>query len=322
MTAVLSNELRTLYSVLVLLVLVIVCSGCQTKNCEIEPTIFYVPTQSQIESLPSAFPPLTKEEARKEWGRELYLGARFACELDYYRAITAFKRALFLLSKNDQARRNQAEFSIVQCYYLGRKYDEAILAYESSDLREVTCLFPAYRDLLIILIDSFSHSANPERSAPFISLLEAFDEEAAAKIELYKAVNQGNLPALSQQFDNPDVTDFLYDYHIHTKSVRTAETLNAVLPGAGYLYVGQKKTALTAFMINAMFVAASYYFFDNNNVPAGIITASIEAGWYFGGINGAGLAAKEYNESIYNQKAKEFLCKQKLFPVLMFDKTF
>jgi len=318
MTAALNKELRTL----LLLVFVIACSGCQTKICEIEPTIFYVPTQSQIEALPSAFPTLSKEEARKEWGRELYLGARFACELDYYRAITAFKRAQFLLSKSEQARRNQVEFSIVQCYYLGRKYDEAILSYESSDLREINCLFPAYRDLLIILIDSFNRSPHQDKAAPFVSLLEKFDEEAAAKMELYKAVNQANLPTLSQKFEDPELTDFLYDYQIHTKSVRTAETLNAILPGAGYLYVGQKKTALTAFMINTLFVAASYYLFDHNNLPAGIITASIEAGWYFGGINGAGLAAKEYNETIYNEKAKEFLCKQKLFPVLMFEKTF
>lgn len=317
-TAVWNNE----YLTILLVMFVIACTGCQTKNCEIEPAIFYTPVQSQIEALPSAFPPLTKEEARKEWGRELYLGARFACELDYYRAITAFKRALFLLSKNERERRYQVEFSIVQCYYLGGKYTDALYAYESSSLRETTCLFPAYRDLLIILIDCYKRSPNPERAEPYEQLLEAFDLNAATNMKLYESVRSGNLARLSQDFNDPELTDFLYEYQANTKSVRTAETLNAILPGAGYLYVGQPKTALTAFMINALFIATSYYFFDHGNIPAGIITASIESGWYFGGINGAGLAAKEYNEAIYNESGKNFLCKRKLFPILMFEKTF
>lgn len=310
------------YAALISMVVVLVCTGCQTKNCDIEPSIFYTPVQSQIESLPSAFPPLTKEEARKEWGRELYLGARFACELDYYRAITAFKRALFLLSKSERERRLQVEFSIVQCYYLGGKYSDALFAYESSSLKEATCLFPAYRDLLIILIDCYKRSPNPERAETYECLLETFDADAAAEMKLFEAVRTGNLARLSQDFEDPELTDFLYDYQMRTKSVRTAETLNAILPGAGYLYVGQQKTALTAFVINALFIATSYYFFDHGNVPAGIITASIETGWYFGGINGAGLAAKEYNEALYNESGKNFLCERKLFPILMFEKTF
>ena len=50
--------------------------------------------------------------------------------------------------------------------------------------------------------------------------------------------------------------------------------------------------------------------------------ASAEFGWYVGGINGAGLAAKEYNEFIYNDLAKNYLLSTKGFPVLSISKGF
>ena len=95
-----------------------------------------------------------------------------------------------------------------------------------------------------------------------------------------------------------------------------------LLPGAGYYYVGQKKAALTAFVINSLFTAAAYQFFAKGYPAAGFITLSFEAGWYFGGINGAGLAAKEYNERLYEVKAKDFMLKERLFPLLTFETSF
>ena len=79
---------------------------------------------------------------------------------------------------------------------------------------------------------------------------------------------------------------------------------------------------MTSFMINASFIAASWYFFDHGNYGAGIITSSLEFGWYFGGINGAGLAAKEWNQHIYNIKGKELMIEMRLFPVLMLEASF
>jgi hypothetical protein len=296
--------------------------GCQSKNNVIEPTIFYAPTQSQIENLPSAFPPLMKEEARKEWGRELYLGARFACELDYYRAITALKRAQFLIPKSEEARLHQIEFSIVQCYYLGQKYQDAVLAYENSTLRETSPTFPAFKDLLLMLTDAYSKSLTPDLGEPFRCLLEKIDKCTFENLKIYEMLNSGNLIDAASAKHNPELDLLLWDYSCQSKSVTTAETLNAVLPGAGYYYVGQKKAALTSFLINTLFIGAAYYFFDNHNVPAGLITLSLETGWYFGGINGAGIAAKEYNERIYSDKTKEYLIKHKMFPVLMLEKSF
>ncbi len=44
--------------------------------------------------------------------------------------------------------------------------------------------------------------------------------------------------------------------------------------------------------------------------------------WYFGGIYGAGLAAKEYNKSLFECSAEETKIENKLFPILMIQTTF
>ena len=79
---------------------------------------------------------------------------------------------------------------------------------------------------------------------------------------------------------------------------------------------------MTAFFLNGLFLAAAYQFFHRGNVAAGIITLSFEAGWYFGGIYGAGQEAKYYNERIYERNASAVLNDSKLFPVLMLDHAF
>ncbi len=307
----------TRLNALLLCILCLILSSCHTDSCTLQPCITYIPNTHQIEELPSAFPPLNKEEAKREWARELYLGGKFARELDLYRAITAYKRAYFLLSRDQAERRKQIEFCIIQCYYLGQKYPEAVYAYESSSLIDFDPAFPAQRELLIILSDAYAQINLEDKAGYCRECLEKFDPNTAKDFDLSDAI-------LDADFSSLDVESapFLCDYYANAKSVRKAQALQAVLPGAGYLYVGQKKTAFTSLVINSLFIAAAYYFFDHGNPAAGIITASLEAGWYMGGINGAGLAAKEYNARVYELQAKDFMIRRKLFPVLMFQKTF
>jgi hypothetical protein len=115
--------------------------------------------------------------------------------------------------------------------------------------------------------------------------------------------------------------DFAF-YEQFTKSPSKARTLNAILPGAGYAYVGQKRSAVTSFLINALFTAAAYQFFSRGYTAAGAITASLEMGWYFGGINGAGIEANEYNARIFEGVGRKMLTDHTCFPVLMFETSF
>ena len=57
----------------------------------------YAVQDKYLLSLPSPFEPLSEEEKAQDWGKEIQIGFSFAHELDLYQAITAFKRAEFLL---------------------------------------------------------------------------------------------------------------------------------------------------------------------------------------------------------------------------------
>lgn len=309
---------------LLLICLILLQSSCQPVCYEIEPQLHYIPQARQLQS--STFEPLSKEELREEWAKEFHIGLSFGHEMDLYRAITAFKRAQFLLPAKRSGRRLQIEYCILESYYLGRKYPDAIEVFENGPLYNVSNDFPAYKELLIMLYECYMRKGQQDNADRMRQQLDEIHSETALRLDLWNALMEMDFDrALADsacQADSDDISEFIAIYESEAKSVAKARQLNAVLPGLGYLYVGQKQAAVTSFLINALFTGASYYFFKNGNVPMGIITASLESGWYLGGINGAGLAAQEYNKRLYEDRAKEMMAQHRLFPFLMLQTTF
>lgn len=296
--------------------------SCQTQHCQIDPCISQPPVKCLLTNPPADFPDFTQLECRESWSKELVIANAFAQEQDFYRAITGYKRALFLLPPEHVNRRQQIEFGILLSYYLGGKYGEAIEVFENSCLVDFP-EFPATEDLLIVLYDSYRILGSCEKAAQVLFSIEKRNRCLAERLTLSTAMINADLPVLSgYTHTNNAVENLLIRYACEEKSPTQARTLNAILPGAGYLYVGQKQTALTSLIINALFIAATYNFFERGYIAAGVITASLEAGWYLGGINGAGLAAQEYNERLYETLARETLTQQRLFPLLMLQHSF
>lgn len=298
----------------------LIASGCCQKNsCLLEPSISFIPQKSAIDRLPSAFEPLTSEELQQDWGRELLIGENFAREFDLYRAITAFRRAEILIPNALEQRKKQIQYNIILSYYLGNKYRDVIDTFESSLLMTVGPSFPAFDNLLMTLYDSYQKEGVCDKANIILQLIEKHSSETAEDLALGTLITQGNLVEM-QCFPTGQL--LVSEYAAQTLSVRKAQTLNALLPGAGYYYVGQSKAALTSFIINALFIAAAYQLYHRGYIAGGIIVTSLEMGWYFGGINGAGLAAKEYNEQLYNTLGKETMICKRLFPILTFEHTF
>lgn len=298
-------------------------SSCQPVDCRFEPSIEYYPNPVIIEAKASAFEPLSSKELRREWAREMFIAQDFAKELDYYRAITSYKRALFLMPPHERHRKPEAEFCVVQAYYFGCKPQEAIEAFEKSSLLFASPDFPALDDLLTMMYECYLQTGHCERAENVRKHLELRNETKAHQLEAYGAFQAADECALSNLEDPCGVyTNFLVNYSSRKKSVERAQLYNALLPGAGYYYVGQKNTALTSFLINALFIGAAYQFFERGYPAAGLIIASFESGWYFGGIYGAGLAAREHNQYVYEKLAEDTLVKNRLFPILMLQTTF
>ncbi|MFA6916349.1 MAG: tetratricopeptide repeat protein [Parachlamydiales bacterium] len=321
--------MKKLIPTLCLLLLALMTTACSPRSCLLEPTLGYTPQVCHITTLPSAFPDLTPEERCSDWGKELLVGEKLACELDLYRAITAFKRAHILFAGEDNLEREQQiEYGIFFSYYLGGRYQDALNNFECGTLTDVNAQFPAIRELLIAVYDSYMHTEQYPKAFRILELIDACDTEIGVRLRTADSLVLGDLVAakcLASDLPCEEVNlieGFAQEYCCKKLSVRKAQTLNAILPGAGYYYVGQEKAAATSLIINTLFTAAAYTFFEKGNWAAGLITTSLELGWYIGGINGAGLAAKEYNECIYNTLGKEMMIKGRLFPVLLFQTAF
>lgn len=300
--------------------------SCQQTCQKMEPIITcQIPTQ-RINSMPSAFSSLSKDEYQQEWAKELIIGDAFAKECDFYRAITSYKRALILLPPCAIERRLQIDYDLVLCYYLGGKYQEAINIFEASDLSQANPDFPPFNNLLLMIYDCYFLTHQEEKANCVLEMIRKFSPESADDLLLYQTLKEGEMETarclISQHRASEEMEKDFAFYDQFAKSPKKARLLNAVLPGAGYYYVGQTRSAMTSFIINALFTAAAWQFFRNGYPAAGAITASIEAGWYLGGINGAGIEAQEFNTRLYEGISRKVLTDNFCFPVLMFETSF
>lgn len=314
-------------------ILITLCSfvtGCYYRvPNQIEPCVQAPPHPKEIQRekrvrlcLPqnfsvSPFTPLTPEERSTDWGKEYVIALTFADDFDLYRAITGFKRALCLIPPEFRERRQEIEYAVALAYYLGRKYTEVIYAVEATELLCVDQNFPAFSDLLLILYDSYDQLGKTEHARYILTLIEGSDPERAKRLSLLEAIKQADFDKLFLSHEK-----VFCGYEKEAKSIRKAQMFNAMLPGAGYWYVGMKQTAVTALLINALFIGAAAHFLSNGNIAAGVITLSLEGGWYFGGIGGAGMAAKQYNERLYCSFAEKITQREELFPLMMLNYTF
>lgn len=307
------------------LLLLFLCS-CYRVPEHLEPKINSCVQDRYLQQLPSPFPALTSAEKSQDWGKEYLIGLGFAHRLDLYQAITAFKRADILIPAENHQRKLELYYEILLCYYLGKKYEEVDQAFRLTALSNVDPSFPAYKDLLVILYDTYVQLNNDARANYILELIHQNDPEAYEKCILSTALIKADFPTI-KMIDQlpppkPYLDQMLTQYEKQKKSVNTAKLLNAVIPGAGYYYIGQKQTAVTAFLVNGLFIAAAVHFFLKNEIAAGVITTSFEAGWYFGGIYGVAHETKFYNERLYERLTTPMMHQQKLFPVFMLHYAF
>jgi len=299
--------------------ILLVAFSCTRPSDPFEPQIDCVLQDQYLLQLPSSAPPLSSEEAHETWSTEYRIAKGFAKELDLYQTSVSCKRTLFLLPEDRIQRKIELDYDILLCYYIAKRYDEATAFFEHSSLRTLDVTHPLTKDCLTILFDSYTHTKNTLRADQLLLHMASLSQDDAKRLLLSRALEQGDIPTL-QMFSEQDsyipVRTLLQDYDHYKKSSKTAQMLNAILPGAGYLYLGQKQSAMTAFLLNGLFIGAACYFFFHENIPAGIIFTSFEAGWYFGGITGARQEANLYNERIYEMLASPMMNQEKLFPIL------
>jgi len=285
------------------------------------------PTEDRfIQSLPHPFPPLNQDEMHTDWGKEMYLGLGFAQQLELYQTVTCFKRALLFMNNMSSERAIQCNYSIFLAYYLGKKYQDALYAFDNGQLKGLGPDSPLAPQLLSMLYDSSSQSGNTAKSEKILSYTKIHFPCLAKQLLLSRALLQANISCLETMAVEEDVPNhldlFLKTFKKKKKSVQGAEWLSAIVPGSGYFYVGQKQAGTTALLLNTLFIAAAWQLYHQRHIAAAIIVTGFEVGWYCGGIYGAGQEAKRYNERLYESMATPFLQQERLFPSLMLSYGF
>ncbi len=315
---------KSLFRIPLFLCLFFSISACYKVPNKIEPKLSYNCKAQELKNFSHTFPPLTPSEKKSDWGTEYTIALTFAKKLDLYRAISTFERADILVPAENAERKEAIEYYILLCYYLAQRYDTLLDYFQTSELHHVDKSFLAFEDLLIILYESYLQTGQKEEAVKIQMMIQEHYPETATKLKLSAALIDADFQTLQALEKNPSldfIPPFLDNYESKKKSITKAKLLN-ILPGAGYLYLGQHRSALTAFLINGLFIFATYEFFHNGYTAAAIITLSFEVGWYFGGINGAGEEAKFYNEQLYQKEASALMQKEKLFPFFSLKYTF
>ncbi len=297
-----------------LLGVLLALTACQPITKIDRPQLVYTPTDVDFEK----FIPLKNPEGiSSDWEKEYKIGVLHAREQDFYRAITALKRALFLMPAHSSFKMN-IYYNIGLCYYFGKKYDFAI---ENLEKIQSSKNWDYYTDYLTILHDCYLKISQDDKADLILEKLLKINPALGKKISLYTPLTKGNLKSLQASID-PSINTWANEIKKKWKSPRTAGVLNAVLPGAGYLYLDQKSTAITAFIINSLFISATYRLFNRKHIALGIVTGSLELGWYVGGISGARESAALYNRQIYDKEASHMMKSRNLFPALMINYAF
>ena len=227
---------------------------------------------------------------------------------DYYRAITEFKR--FSLLFPGHARQPAAELLIGLALQEDQAYDDAIthfqrwrLVDDSTDatrvaafkLGELRFQQGQYRQAVghfQDFLDTYPEGPLVSYSKYMLGLSWALDGQVSQAQQVFITLPPRD-PLAQQALALQD--ELRLAPVAPRKSPQVAGVLSGVLPGAGHLYAGKPLQALTAFVLNGVFLAGAAYAFHEKLEATGAILLFFETGWYLGGIYSAMDAARAAN---------------------------
>ena len=245
---------------------------------------------------------------------QLGLADAFLAEGEYYRAITEYKKFLFLFPDSEKV--DYALFGVGTAYYRGEEYESATHSFAAVRERygkgphaapsayfegvslwklgrfdradaafdRVPALDPAseFAPLSLIGKSLLSYDARnvPGCRRGLARFLENYPQDARAErvrqtIALLDRV--GELPR---------------------KSPAVAGMMSAVVPGSGYMYAGRYGDGIVALIVNGAFIAGTVAAIHQENYAVAAIVGGIGVPFYIGNIYGSANAATKWNISV------------------------
>jgi TolA-binding protein len=227
---------------------------------------------------------------------------------DYYRAITEYKRFLFLFPTDARAGRVQLQIGLA--YLRGQQWEDARQTFESlarrhpdADIRREAAFllgetayqqgrYPQAIEALRPLAEREPQSLVGQRARYLLgwSYLRARQwPEAAGAFAAIDAASPlfSSAQALSEAACEAE--------HLPRKSPALAGLLSAVIPGTGHFYTGRLRDGAIALLLNGAFLAAGIEAVQAGHEAAAGLLFFFEAAWYSGAIYGAVNAAHKFN---------------------------
>ena len=242
---------------------------------------------------------------------QLGLADAFLAEGEYYRAITEYKKFLFLFP--DSGKADYALFGVGTAYYRGEEYEPAARTFAA-------------------LLEKYGKGAHAAPSAYFegVSLwkLGRFDRAEAALDRVaalepaseYAPLSLIGKSLLSYDAKNDpgcrgELARFLENYpqdaraervrqtvalldrnrEVPRKSPAVAGVMSAVVPGSGYMYAGRYGDGVVALIVNGLFIAGTVAAIHQESYAVAAIVGGIGVPFYVGNIYGSANAATKWN---------------------------
>jgi len=242
---------------------------------------------------------------------QLGLADAFLAEDEYYRAITEYKKFLFLFP--DSGKADYALFGVGTAYYRGEEYEPAARTFAA-------------------LLEKYGKGAHAAPSAYFegVSLWKlgrfdraeaAFDRVAALEpASEYAPLSLIGKSLLSYDAKNDpgcrgELARFLESYpqdaraervrqtialldrnrEVPRKSPAVAGVMSAVVPGSGYMYAGRYGDGVVALIVNGLFIAGTVAAIHQESYAVAAIVGGIGLPFYVGNIYGSANAATKWN---------------------------
>lgn len=231
-------------------------------------------------------------------------------EKDFNRAITEYKRFIFLFPDNNLCEKSY--FRICESHFNAGKWVDAIVSSKKfiGDFPHSPLLNDAwylkgmseknlkrYDEALSSFKSIIESYSEPLRNKAFyqVALMYVEMENWAVAREYFLKVSDQNTlyPSaclFSSGLENID--------NLPHKSPALAGTFAAIIPGAGHLYTERPQDAFIAFLLNGAFIWAAVELFNDDNYVAGGVVSFFELGWYSGNIYSAVSSAHKYNRRV------------------------
>jgi TolA-binding protein len=230
---------------------------------------------------------------------------------DYYRAITEYKRFLFLHPSD--ARSGRIQLQIGLAYRHAQQWDDARKTFETLAQQHPDAAIRAEAAYLIG-DTSFRQGRYTQAVADLRPVAEQYRqtpmEERARYLLGWSHLRARQWSEATQSFEaiatasplspsSRTLAEAARDAeHLPRKSPALAGLMSAVIPGTGHFYTGRFRDGAIALLLNGAFLAAGIEAASAGKEAAAGLLLFFEAAWYSGAIYGAVNAAQKYNRDL------------------------